>query len=442
MSDDDDIFNVPTKRADENKLFMPNEESEEADYDFIEVKPVIKKPTKLTKSKQVPVEKPIAKNSKTRKAKELDEQKPAGKTSPEEATVAPPSRRDLSPVSQMILEMEQREHQVHKPPKETIQSDIDDALAEMPVARRTRAGRRSLNPPPPDGIEQSAAAPAAKKPSPPRQRASRGKKKSTTATTTRQTQANTIPSMFLAGPRGNRHQVAEIAARARVVDTIDMVTAVMPPIEGFVNLDSDEENSPAPQLEGTSAKETKKYDFDNPEIDVNLSWQGEIQMYKLRQYQKFAQLFKEISERNNVPVDDIVINMDANLIKPQQTPKDVGLKVFHILNGYPFASGNKPAEPTKHVDLYTKPKKFQLKVQGDRWKRPLIILMNKTDSFKVLYIKCAEEMECSVDDFKLFFDGELLEPDDTPRNQEMEGNEMIDFRKKIEFNLLCYNYLK
>ncbi|XP_060646855.1 DNA repair protein Rad60 isoform X3 [Drosophila nasuta] len=248
-----------------------------------------------------------------------------------------------------------------------------------------------------------------------------GKKKSTAATA-RQTQANTIPNMFQAASRGNRHQVAEIAARARVVDTIDMVTAV--------NLDSDDENSPPPQLEGTSATETKNYDFDNPEIDINLSWQGEIQMYKLRQYQKFAQLFNEISERNNVPVDDIVINMDANLIKPQQTPKDVGLKVFHILNGYPFASGNKPAEPTKHVDLYTKPKKFQLKVQGDRWKRPLIILMNKTDAFKVLYIKCAEEMECSVDDFKLFFDGELLEPDDTPRNQEMEGNEMIDFRKK------------
>ncbi|XP_062140431.1 DNA repair protein Rad60-like [Drosophila sulfurigaster albostrigata] len=371
MSDDDcDIFYVP-KRADANKLFMPNEEGEETDYDFIDVNPIIKKPTKVTKLKQVPVEKPSATNRKTRKTKDHDEQKPAGKTSSkeEEAAVSPPMRRDLSPFSQMILEMEKK-----KLPKETIQSDIDDALAEMPVARRTRAGRRSLNAPPPDGIE----------PSPPKkQRASREKRKSTTTAT--QTQAKTIPDMFLAGSRGNRHQVT---------DTIDMVTAV--------NLDSDVENLPPPQLVETSAKETNNYNFDNPEIDVNLSWQGEIQMYKLRKFQKFAHLFKEISERNNVPVDDIVINMDTNFIKPQQTPQDVGLKVYHILSGCAFPSGNNyRAEPTKYVDLYTKPKKFQLKVQGDRWKRPLIILMNKTEAFKVLYIKVAEDLDCYVDDFKL-----------------------------------------
>lgn len=28
------------------------------------------------------------------------------------------------------------------------------------------------------------------------------------------------------------------------------------------------------------------------------------------------------------------------------------------------------------------------------------------------------------------FDGDLLEPDDTPKNQDMEGNEIIDYRSK------------
>lgn len=50
-----------------------------------------------------------------------------------------------------------------------------------------------------------------------------------------------------------------------------------------------------------------------------------------------------------------------------------------------------------------KPKKFQLKVQCDKWKKPLIIPIKKTEPFKILYIKCAEEMECDVQGFKLLY---------------------------------------
>lgn len=53
------------------------------------------------------------------------------------------------------------------------------------------------------------------------------------------------------------------------------------------------------------------------------------------------------------------------------------------------------------VNLMSKPKKFQLKIQNDKWKVPLIIPMKKTDTFKILYIKCAEHLECNVQDFKL-----------------------------------------
>ncbi|KAH8381524.1 hypothetical protein KR093_007442 [Drosophila rubida] len=400
----------------------------QTDYDFIEINPIIKKPTKVTKLKQVAVEKPTTKTRKPRKSKNHIEKEQSTKSLnaclQEEEKAPPPAREGLSPVSQMILERERRQTQAK--PVEQAEMNIDDALGALPVARRTRAGRRSLNPPPQDVVQE---APPAKLPSPPKQRTARGRKQATTAASKVGKNAK-ISDMLPAGSRGNRRQVAEIAARSHVVDTIDMVSAVMPPIEGFVNLDSDDENATPAQLDETATKQASKFDEDNPEIDVNLSWQGEIQMYKLRQYQKFAHMFKEISKRNNVPVEHVVVNMGENILKSHQTPLDVGLKVFHILNGCAIAAGTNPVKQQGEVDLYTKPKKFQLKVQGDRWKRPLIIHLNKSDSFKILYIKCAEEMECSVEDFSLFFDGELLEPDDTPKNQEMEGNEMIDFRNK------------
>lgn len=64
-------------------------------------------------------------------------------------------------------------------------------------------------------------------------------------------------------------------------------------------------------------------------------------------------------------------------------------------------SSTNSARQNQDVNPLSKPKKFQLKVQGDKWKKPLIIVMKKTETFKILAIKCAEEMECDVQDFKL-----------------------------------------
>lgn len=144
-----------------------------------------------------------------------------------------------------------------------------------------------------------------------------------------------------------------------------------------------------------------------------------MQVYKLRQHQKFSHMFKEVSKRNGVPVDDVVINMDDLFLNAVDSPQSVGLKGFHILsklnisfkhtffyNISLFLAGGRALKSHKNqhkedVNLMAKPRKFQLKIQNDKWKQPLIIPMKKTETFKMLYIKCAEEMECDVKDFKL-----------------------------------------
>lgn len=42
-----------------------------------------------------------------------------------------------------------------------------------------------------------------------------------------------------------------------------------------------------------------------------------------------------------------------------------------------------------------------VKVQSDLWKRPVHFNIVKTDNFHILYIKCAEEANLSINDFKL-----------------------------------------
>lgn len=130
-------------------------------------------------------------------------------------------------------------------------------------------------------------------------------------------------------------------------------------------------------------------------------------------------MFKEISERHNVPIEDIVVNRDEQIIQQTDSPESVGVKVYHVLSKWEiififipisidlshFKGGcivkSNNNKLNKREEDQKKTRKFHLKVQGDKWKKPLIISMKKTETFKILYIKCAEELQCDVMDVKL-----------------------------------------
>lgn len=57
-----------------------------------------------------------------------------------------------------------------------------------------------------------------------------------------------------------------------------------------------------------------------------------MEIYKLRRHQKFLHMFKQISERHNVPIEDIVVNRDEQIIQQTDTPESVGVKVYHVLS--------------------------------------------------------------------------------------------------------------
>ncbi|XP_017015218.2 DNA repair protein Rad60 [Drosophila takahashii] len=421
MSDDDcDIFSAARKRVPVKALpkesYNPGNDSfsKEVDYDFIDVSP--KKTSRNGKRKPpaAPQEKPQKSEDGPSPPKQ-NKVKPAEKEKVEEDKG---SERCLSPVSKLIQEMEQ------KNAKE---------VEVGPVARRTRSSLPNVEAQPPD-VASNVEVPAQAKPK------RRGRKKAEptmpidleteTVSASVVSSLQSIVASF--GDRNNsiRRTMAEIGARSRVVDSIDLVSAVAPRVEGFINLDSEDEvEAPAP------VEEASIFDNDNPTIEVALSWLGEIQIYKLRQHQKFKHFFKKVAERNSVDENDISVDMYYKFIGPDDTPHSIGLKSFHTLSGHATKSNNNNNKKTAKDDnnpeaLSRKPKKFQVKVQADKWKQPMVMPMKKKDTFKMLYIKCAEELNCDARHIKLFFDGELLDPEDTPKNQDMEGNELIDLQIK------------
>lgn len=62
----------------------------------------------------------------------------------------------------------------------------------------------------------------------------------------------------------------------------------------------------------------------------------------------------------------------------------------------PLATG-KTAVTKKHRNA----NQISVKVQSDKWKRPLQIDIKKTDLFRILYIKCAEELNITTEKISL-----------------------------------------
>ncbi|XP_013100989.2 uncharacterized protein LOC106082803 [Stomoxys calcitrans] len=245
--------------------------------------------------------------------------------------------------------------------------------------------------------------------------------------------------------RSRRSNVAEIAARLPQVDFIDLVSSPAPRVEGLITLDSDDEQDmPRTRARRVSAKnksqktdsETKSpsldisLDDDNPEVSVKIKWKGKPEAFKLRKYQKFSIIFQQLAEREGTNMESMVFNLDDRIVTADDTPDSIDYKIFQFINGRVLSSIlDSPGGLTSgRAKKPRNPNEISVKVQSDKWKRPLQIDLLKTDKFRILYIKCSEELKVGIEQLKLSFDGELLELNDTPADLDLEGGEVIDLR--------------
>jgi hypothetical protein len=69
---------------------------------------------------------------------------------------------------------------------------------------------------------------------------------------------------------------------------------------------------------------------------------------------------------------------------------------------------------------------MELKVQRKGYKEPILIRISKTQKMRVLMLKCAECVDLPAEKLKFSFDGEFLNPNETPVDLDLEGGECID----------------
>lgn len=71
------------------------------------------------------------------------------------------------------------------------------------------------------------------------------------------------------------------------------------------------------------------------------------------------------------------------------------------------------------------------KVQNADRKGALNIYISRYDKMIVLMHKYADEKKVSLEKLKFYFDGEVLDPKETPVNLDLDGDECIDVYEKL-----------
>lgn len=71
---------------------------------------------------------------------------------------------------------------------------------------------------------------------------------------------------------------------------------------------------------------------------------------------------------------------------------------------------------------------IEIKIQSDKWNRPLMIKISKVEKFQVALDILAETVKFKVEQMKLIFDGDIIDVNVTPMELEFEGGEIVDCR--------------
>ncbi|GBP18358.1 Uncharacterized protein CG4449 [Eumeta japonica] len=166
---------------------------------------------------------------------------------------------------------------------------------------------------------------------------------------------------------------------------------------------------------------------DNEELSVKVFWQNcDVFKFQIRRFQKLTQLFDFFSKRESLSYDKLLLTYNGRILKPSNTPDSIDYSIAKFIDGGVIKNSvtdlsiNSPVK--SNCDLIT------IKFQSQIRKHPLEIKVFLEEKFSVAFMKCAEQLDVGVERLKFYFDGDMINPQSTPRGFEFEDGECIDVK--------------
>ncbi|XP_042888965.1 hepatoma-derived growth factor-related protein 2-like [Penaeus japonicus] len=164
-------------------------------------------------------------------------------------------------------------------------------------------------------------------------------------------------------------------------------------------------------------------DNSDSEMMLRVRFESEYLRLPIKKMQKFSHIYQVLAERFSVGVSQIILSHRDKIIDPEICPKQLGLTIADIIEGgiqsKNYSNGTESTEENN-------PGNIRLKVQNASKKGVVTIHINRYDKMQVLMQRYAEEKKVDLSALRFHFDGEKLDPSDTPDNLDLDGDECID----------------
>ncbi|XP_037948511.1 uncharacterized protein CG4449 [Teleopsis dalmanni] len=224
--------------------------------------------------------------------------------------------------------------------------------------------------------------------------------------------------------RAKRSYNNSVAAASSDIQYVDLTTTPLPLSNDVINLESEPEDD-------TKSKPEMSFEYENPEMFIQIIWVGMYETFTLRKYQKFSHIFKILAERENTNIENLAFNIDSEIIFPDDTPDSIDYKPYQFIKGRvlntKIETQYKHSKPLKNNDENV----ITVKIQSDRWKHPKSMQVVKTEKFGILIIKLSEELNIQLNQIKLRFDDDYINPNSTPEEIDLENDDIIDLHLNL-----------
>lgn len=166
------------------------------------------------------------------------------------------------------------------------------------------------------------------------------------------------------------------------------------------------------------------FESENYELSLKIIWNGKLEKFHIRRHQKIEIIMDIIAKRENANSKDVLFTFNDRILKSDETPASLDYKITDFIHGRIYQSeGTNASLNSKRV---LGPNDIEIKLQSDKFKKPLVIVVNKKETFKVATIKCAEEMGIKPETIQFKFDGDIINLKQTPEDLDLDGGELID----------------
>ncbi|XP_018371428.1 PREDICTED: uncharacterized protein CG4449 isoform X2 [Trachymyrmex cornetzi] len=162
---------------------------------------------------------------------------------------------------------------------------------------------------------------------------------------------------------------------------------------------------------------------DNYEINIKVYWRSNrIDRLSMRRHDNFKGIFEHYANLEGVSMNEVLIMKKDKVVQHTDTPASLQISIIDILDGGIVNPGMNtlPKDESNDEDI------CNIKVQTANKKQSLIIPLKKDEPFKTLFANCAEQLGVKENNLKLYFDGEQINPSDTPESLDLEGEACID----------------